>query len=472
MVNYVNLYELVQLYNDEVLSERYVRYLANFSDEKMYHHHEITAINRLLGILKLEPTLFDDFLYSYSLPQLSKEFDLMCITDKYVLNIELKSINTGDKIFKQLRQNAYFLKMLNKDIIEYCYVDEDQKLYKYQNSKLIESSFDEIQMFLSLNKKHIKIDLDQIYDVGSVLISPLKEPMRFIEDNYILTENQESNKKNILAELEGNNHYLALTGNAGTGKTLLVYDLAKELANDKKVLIISCGDVWSEHKILEKLIKNLDIEAIKNIDYDKIPVPNYIFVDESHRIRKKELDKLEEYISKNKLKCVFSFDERQASKKESVKLIMDEINRLSRGRVYKLTHRVRANKDVSAFINNLLDLSKYSKDRMDYSNIKIIYEDNDEFAEEKIREYALKGYKYITYKYMVYDQEFDYVVMKIGDEFYYDGNKLKSYDKKNSTYSYVQLLYQGMNRVRRGLVLVITNKEVLMHVLTIIKRNK
>ena len=113
-----------------------------------------------------------------------------------------------------------------------------------------------------------------------------------------------------------------------------------------------------------------------------------------------------------------------------------------------------------------------SKDRMDYSNIKIIYEDNDEFAEEKIREYALKGYKYITYKYMVYDQEFDYVVMKIGDEFYYDGNKLKSYDKKNSTYSYVQLLYQGMNRVRRGLVLVITNKEVLMHVLTIIKRNK
>jgi hypothetical protein len=205
MVNYVNLYELVQLHNDEALSERYVRYLSNFSDEKMYHHHEITAINRLLGILKLEPTLFDNFLYSYSLPQLSKEFDLMCITDKYVLNIELKSINTGDKIFKQLRQNAYFLKMLNKDIIEYCYVDEDQKLYKYQNSKLIESSFDEIQMFLSLNKKHIKMDLDQIYDVGSVLISPLKEPMRFIEDNYILTENQESNKKNILAELEGNN---------------------------------------------------------------------------------------------------------------------------------------------------------------------------------------------------------------------------------------------------------------------------
>ena len=472
MVNYVNLYELVQLHNDEKLSEEYVRYLANFTDEKMYHHHEITAINNLLSYLKLDSELYDNFLYSYSLPQLSKEFDLMCITDRYVLNIELKSINTGDKIYKQLKQNAYFLKMLNKKILEYCYVDEDKMVYKYSNGELIESSFEEIQMFLSLNREHIKMDLDHIYDVGSVLISPLKDPMRFIEDNYILTENQESTKRNILTELSGNNHYVAVTGNAGTGKTLLLYDLAKELALTSKVLIISCGDVWNEHKILAKLVKNLEIEAIKNIDYDSMETPDYILVDETHRIRGKELENLEKYVGENKLKCVFSFDERQAAKKESVKLIMDEINRLSRGRIYKLTHRVRANKDISAFINNLLDLTKRSKERMDYSNIKIIYEDNNKSADDKIKEYEEKGYKYITYKYMVYDQEFDYVVMKIGDEFYYEGNKLKSYDKKNSTYSYVQLLYQGMNRVRRGLLLVTTNKEVLDRILTIIKRNK
>lgn len=472
MVNYVNLYELVQLHKDEKLSEEYVRYLANFTDEKMYHHHEITAINNLLLFIKLDSSYFDDFLYSYSLPQLSKEFDLMCITDRYVLNIELKSINTGDKIYRQLKQNAYFLKMLNKKILEYCYVDEDKMVYKYSNGELIEASFEEIQMFLSLNKEHIQIDLDHIYDVGSVLISPLKDPLRFIEDNYILTENQESTKRNILCELSGNNHYVAVTGNAGTGKTLLLYDLAKELALTSKVLIISCGDVWNEHKILAKLVKNLEIEAIKNINYDTMEMPDYILVDETHRIRGGELEKLEKYVGTNKLKCVFSFDERQAAKKESVKLIMDEINRLSRGNIYKLTHRIRANKDISAFINNLLDLTKRSKERMDYSNIKIIYEDSDMNADEKIKEYELKGYKYITYKYMVYDQEFDYVVMKIGDEFYYEGNKLKSYDKKNSTYSYVQLLYQGMNRVRRGLLLVVTNKEVLDRILTIIKRNK
>lgn len=472
MVNYVNLYELVQLHKDEKLSEEYVRYLANFTDEKMYHHHEITAINNLLSFIKLDSSYYDDFLYSYSLPQLSKEFDLMCITDRYVLNIELKSINTGDKIYRQLKQNAYFLKMLNKKILEYCYVDEDKMVYKYSNGELIEASFEEIQMFLSLNKEHIQIDLDHIYDVGSVLISPLKDPLRFIEDNYILTENQESTKRNILCELSGNNHYVAVTGNAGTGKTLLLYDLAKELALTSKVLIISCGDVWNEHKILAKLVKNLEIEAIKNINYDTMEMPDYILVDETHRIRGGELEKLEKYVGANKLKCVFSFDERQAAKKESVKLIMDEINRLSRGNIYKLTHRIRANKDISAFINNLLDLTKRSKERMDYSNIKIIYEDSDMNALEKIKEYELKGYKYITYKYMVYDQEFDYVVMKIGDEFYYEGNKLKSYDKKNSIYSYVQLLYQGMNRVRRGLLLVVTNKEVLDRILTIIKRNK
>ena len=471
MNNYVNLEDLTTLHDDEKLSEGYVKYLNGFSRERAYRHYEVSSIYNLVKLLDLEHDDYNDFLYSYSLPQLSKEFDLLCITNRYVLNIELKSLDTGEKILKQLRQNAYYLKMLNKNILEFCYIESEKRLLKYSNDKVVDCSFNELKMFLTYNKDRVKFNLDEVFDVGEVLISPLKDPMRFIENNYILTENQDSIKRKINEIINSHkNQYLAITGNAGTGKTLLVYDLAKELAKNNKVLIINSGKLGSGHLALESMIDNLKITSQRETKYEEIEDAAYVLVDESHRLSKEDFIKLTNKIEYANSCCVFSFDERQAGKSEEANEVLKSIKKLCGDRVYKLTGRVRANKEMSAFINNLMDLSKHSKERYDYNNIKIIYEPNSKQASRRIRLLEEKGYKYITYRYMVYDQEFDNVCMIMGDEFYYENNKLKSNENDNGEYTHTSLLYQGLNRVRKNLVIVVTNKTILPSILNIYKK--
>lgn len=71
----------------------------------------VDSLNNYVGHSEL-----NDFAYSYCIPQISKEFDLLKITDKSVLNIELKSEKT-DKVARQLERNHYYLKSLAKEKI-------------------------------------------------------------------------------------------------------------------------------------------------------------------------------------------------------------------------------------------------------------------------------------------------------------------------------------------------------------------
>ena len=57
----------------------------------------------------------DGFIYSYTVPQLNKEFDLVKVAESACMNIELKSERvTIEKMEKQLLQNRHYLKMLGK----------------------------------------------------------------------------------------------------------------------------------------------------------------------------------------------------------------------------------------------------------------------------------------------------------------------------------------------------------------------
>ena len=57
------------------------------------------------------------FFYSYQIPRLGKEFDLLQIKDDQIINIELKSgIVSDEAIRKQLIQNRYYLSVLGRAI--------------------------------------------------------------------------------------------------------------------------------------------------------------------------------------------------------------------------------------------------------------------------------------------------------------------------------------------------------------------
>ena len=128
----VSLTMLPCLLDDEALSEKYIKYLCGLNDDHQYKHREILDIQRLLCNLKLSTEDYEDFIYSYSIPQLGKEFDLIKATKDCCLNIELKSqLIPVEQIQCQLKQNKHFLKMLNKEKnYFFTYISETNQLYE------------------------------------------------------------------------------------------------------------------------------------------------------------------------------------------------------------------------------------------------------------------------------------------------------------------------------------------------------
>lgn len=98
--------------------------------------------------------------YGFSIPQISKEFDLLKIFENdVVVNIELKSNDIAlDKIEYQLRKNRYYLSHLKKKIYNFTYVDsgENGEIYSYDGDKLLKSNIEEIAQLISLKVRLLK----------------------------------------------------------------------------------------------------------------------------------------------------------------------------------------------------------------------------------------------------------------------------------------------------------------------------
>ena len=72
--------------------------------------------------------------YSFQIPRLGKEFDLLQIKEKQIVNIELKSGAVSDEaIRKQLLQNRYYLSVLGRNIRSYTYVSSLDRLVRLNN---------------------------------------------------------------------------------------------------------------------------------------------------------------------------------------------------------------------------------------------------------------------------------------------------------------------------------------------------
>lgn len=485
----VDLRELIKLVDYEALSEQYVKYKLGREDF-CYKHSEIESLSILIELMDSQELWLGDFFYSYSIPHINKEFDLIKCFNDFVLNIELKSKNVGtERIIKQLKQNRHYLEYVNKKVIQYCFVSSTHTLYYYDGTLLEEKEIDDLVLLLCLNKEIDIVDLDDVFSPNKMLISPLNSPKEFLDGNYLLTDDQEEKKKRILQSISAiaTERFIGITGDAGTGKTLLLYDIANELSKGENVLVIHCGKLCDGHFQLSKLNPRLNIIPAKKFSPKKVENYNYIFLDESQRFYKSSLEHLKETIIECKSVCLFSFDEKQRlSKAENNSETVANIKELcGDDNVYKLSNRIRVNKELIMFISGIFDLDKIPE-RKYYKDVSIIYEENNESAVNLAHEYEKKGYTYISYTPSAYDaridfqigaanthevigQEFDKVCMIMGNNFYYADKKLLSKKHPNPNYLYTKLLYQGLTRARTKILLIITNKDILSTILTTIK---
>lgn len=270
----VSLLEITKLAEDEKISEKYVRYICGLDPTNEYRHQEILDIKSLINCLDCSSENFDGFIYNYVIPQLNKEFDLIKITKNDCIDIELKSCSIEKvKIKSQLIQNRYYLKMLGKEnYYLFTYISDENKLYQLIEEGLVLVPIDTLINILN-NKYRQVLDLDEIYTPKNILVSPLNDTKKFLDDKYILTEHQ----RNIEIQIENyietnptNYRFVGLTGGPGTGKTLLIYDLAKILSRSKRILLVHSGILCEGHTKLNEALNNVKIVAAKELKLREI----------------------------------------------------------------------------------------------------------------------------------------------------------------------------------------------------------
>lgn len=490
----INLYVLCQAIDLDNFGD-YKDTLTKSGNSLAVKKEEIITLKSFLSELlsrKIQMSYLDNFIYGFSIPQISKEFDLLKIYENGpVINIELKSRMIDEKkIEYQLKKNQYYLSHFKKKIISFTYVmtETGSKVFSYDGVSLKESNISEILFSICQDGECYHKDIETLFRAKDYLISPINTPNLFIDGNYYLTDQQENIKNEILKNIaDGKRTIWGITGGAGTGKTLLLYDIAKQLSNDKKVCIIHSGMLAKGHKFIGEKITNIDVISARDCNLEKILEYDCILVDESQRLYEIDFNSVITAFKNFNRTCIFAYDFYQVlSWKEEKLNIPDKLRSLDCFCEKHITEKIRTNKEIVSFIKHAIYLKNKPDDNIKYDCIDILYAIDYECATSIIEHYVYnKGYEFIAYTpsrvssvldyfkgykntHEVIGQEFDNVIFNMDDNFQYaeDGH-LQGKMHPNPNYIFYKLWFQGVSRAREKLcILVIGNEELFKKLLS------
>ena len=463
---------------------------------------------------------YDGWFYSFTIPQVGKEFDLLRITENSVLNLELKSRPVDvSKVEKQLIQNRYYLGHLKKEIYSFALVrdaDGSLVLYRYEPDTVrsraaegcttgirtdsvryghaftevngIESgSFRELLDILSSQTSCFTDNIEALFDPCVYLVSPLNTPDRFLKGEYFLNSQQTHIKTEIMRKCCG---LFGIKGSAGTGKTLLLYDIALKLGKTLKTCVVHSGILSDGHNYLAEHEDAFAVLSAKSINNDTFSAYDAICIDETQRLSAGALDRILEayYDGKTRL-CVFSYDYQQAlSITEIRRNNPQRLNDLADFKEYALTDKIRTNDEISSFIRTMLHLYDVPRKQISYDRIDVVYANDEQELGAILRLYISKGYKYImpspsgkdedrigdypssANSHLVIGQEYDQVVVVMDNTFRYDEQgELIARKHPDPDYLFQRLFYQNITRARKRLCLAVYRNPQLLACLLGIK---
>ena len=493
----INIYTYSRIQED--MATEFENILSKRSKKLKVKPQEFYAIrslvNMLLGI-GVEIKDFEIFFLSFTIEQIGKEFDLIKLDkDNLVLNIELKSEEVGvEAIQNQLEKNRYYLKHLAPDVRLYTFVETGKELYKYTSKGLQLVGVEDLKDTMQLFQESLGENLESLFQANSYLISPLNSHQKFMYGDYFLTNQQHDIKKKIvdLILLNDKEYVLGITGKAGTGKTLPLYDIIKEIAErGENCCLIHSGILCDGHRILSAKWDNVTIFSAKELNGDgveNLKRYQFIFVDESQRIYSSTFEKIiKEVISESKT-VIFAYDYAQSlSITEEERNIPAKLQKIDGFTVYTLSNKIRTSKEIASFTRTMMNLNNRARGYMDYSDIDVLFANNIEEAKRLINLYDEKGYIFISYTQSMYyrnsidlypnnydthhviGQEYDKVMIMMDKNFRYDKERrIQGKEHPNPDLLFYKLLYQAISRAREKLcVLIVENYKLFSDILNI-----
>ena len=382
------------------------------------------------------------FFYSFQIPKLGKEFDLLQIKDDQIVNIELKSgIVSDEAIRRQLIQNRYYLSVFGKPILSYTYISSEDHLVRLTNhDHIVEGDWKQLCIALGKESPDYEGDIEDLFQAELYLISPLTEPERFLKKEYFLTSQQRDIERQILKRIRGERGgYFWFSGLPGTGKTLLLYDIAMKLSVRQRVCIIHCGEAGKEWKILHERLRRIDFLADTQLDgTTDLGCYSSILVDEAHLLS-----------------------------------LVESLGNLPEIQKFHLTNRIRTNAELSSFIQNMMHLPEKRSPRW-YPHIAVVYANNDREVENFLNDFAGQGYQQRMPEgsgqlgiQAVRDAE--KIVVLLDEQYYYDEKGYLRSRCSAEKYSSVRKLFHLLNQAKESLALVVRENmavyEVMMEIL-------
>lgn len=412
---------------------------------------------------------FDSYFYNFKIRQISKEFDLLRLGKDYIINIELKHESNPERITRQLVQNRYYLSVLQTPIHSFTYIARENQLYYLCGDEIEKADPGILAQLLRAQRIRKIRDLNQLFTPDLFLVSPLLSPMKFLRDEYFLTDQQRMIKTEILSDIDDDRYrFYSISGYYGTGKTLLAYDLAKELMKTHRVGIVHTGVISHKMAVLKQngyvIIPSSEIDTIDCASFD------IIVVDSSQRLDYRQRQRMMKSLRKNGVVGLITYDPHSPDDLKQEFAALEDYGEL---RSFALTHRIRTNEHMAGFLSALLNKNR-DHHIQHYKSVHLASVEDDDQAREMIAYLESQHYYHVS---LLFDNETDYddyekkiisdediaakafdrVVITLDHHFYYDeAGRLKANNQRA-----IRLLEETLERTRFALYVVIINNPLV-----------
>ena len=456
------------------------------NDMSTIANHELNDIlevsKRIVSLAQTKEQLYGYIFDKTVTVTVREQFDILRFSENSIFNIELKSgVKPLPEILDQLVRHHYLLSCVSgkREIHLFTYVSEINILYELVDGDLEESSFDRMVSLISTD--YVEEDPLSVLKPDDFIISPYSDIERFKNFKYFLNTEQRKFVTYKLEKIDSPYHCM-LKGGAGTGKSLVLFDLAKKLTSSgKKVLFIFCSAL-PDHEIINSNVSfkfvdivNINIKNIKN-EYD------FIILDESQRLYEEQFNDL----FKTDAVLVFGLDKAQTLKYEEDELDVEGVldKHFSKENIFDLKDKVRTDVSLSTFILKFFNKSTNGLQPIDFPKVNAVYfldkneairfirnlKTVENYTPIEVAQYRAKTtknlhnkkiYEYSLDAFRVIGREYDNVVIPLDSRVSYVNNRLIFSPNGYFPYKSINGLFQALTRVKKNLMFVVVNNPTI-----------